>query len=391
MMYEFLSILAFMRGAIERVFAMDVSRVRLESPNWAIGAGALLILVVIAKVIFSRNADARTGSGYFIERRHQRPFAKRLKYASTAASLSIVSVLLLAVLARPYVENFERAKVVESREVCYLEDVSMSMGWPFGTGDISSAQVVREALMRHLSARRGYADKSCLWVFANNSYKIENFTIDDKAFAFQVYGAPYVASDPKHPLLPWIESEFNLLRVAVPYDRILFRDKEGGTNLARALGKIIEHFRLNGSKDIRHRALLVITDAAANTYPANELATLQAMGVRIYLIYVQPNEAALLANGESGNQQLANARRLIDEISGYGGKAFLIQNRDEDKVALARVFDEINRLEPRRERVVERVEREYVFQIPLALAIFGCVAAILLAGCIAEIAGGRYP
>lgn len=378
------------REEVAKASAMDFSQVRFERLRWALVAAALLGFVFLWKYFISRNKDNLQGSGYFLRRERQDPAWKRIVYASAKPFLAVSSALLLVALAVPYVERYSKEKTVESREVCYLEDVSASMGWEFGSSGISAAQVARDALLRHLRQRSGYHDKSCFWVFAQRAYKIEDFTTDDKSFAFQVYSAPHIAASPDHPILPWVDGQsigVNMLKAIVPREKILFRDGEGGTNLALALQKNAEYFRKYGDKGFRHRALLIITDAAVNEFPTKELESLGQMGVEIYLIYIEPNERGLLSSGGVGVLQLENAKRLIDEISRYGGKAFNIQSNTGDKRVLDQVFAEIHRLQPKREKVVQKVEREYVFQRLLFPAILVGIISILF-GCFVEVFWG---
>lgn len=172
----------------------------------------------------------------------------------------------------PYVPEFEQSIFIERKEKKQLRvreridlvDVSQSMRFEFQNTGKSYAQMAREAHMKFLKMRAGCNDRVSLWIFSSNPYKIEDFTVDEDIYRMQLDDAPYIIGlySPEE---------------GIPKDKVQYIQQEGTTDLKKALQSVICYFKEEGIQTDR-KALLLITDAAVDGFPHEELLHLKKEG-----------------------------------------------------------------------------------------------------------------
>lgn len=377
---------------------IDFSDVEFSNVRWALGAAILLVLGVLTKLLYRwvrrKKRFARQSSGHWAIRRHPRPYWQKLAYITPKIPLALATAFLLIAIARPYVTNYHNTSTAKSTEICYLEDASGSMLLRFGGVNKSRAEAARSALLDFLKLRKGKHDRACFWLFSSNPYKIENFTLDERSFMFQVYNAPWVFGYNSDPAL-------------TPHGKIIEKSGEGGTNMDLALQATAKYFDREGVEEdlgmgktrAPRRVLVIITDAEVDTYPEKGFNDLADKRIIPYLIHLRGTSTPQSGSGSAPSPSSVpvppvplspNAQQFVDAIEKYGGKSFVIMDGAETERVLRDAFREIDRIEKVESLKGQYAERAEIFQLPLAASIL-CLLCSLFAGFIIEIKFGSYP
>lgn len=344
--------------------------VRFESLGLAFGAGLFLALILVFRLLWGRNKFSYVGSGHRIFKKYKQGKLSKLIFLIPKILLAVAVFFMLVGLANPYLPKTTVENIVESRERIDLIDVSASKGWEFENTGKSAGQLGREAFLKFLNMRRGQNDRVSLWLFASESHIREDFIIDDDIYIMQAEDAPYVMVYPKHPGLPENDPEDHLIDIIAPRDRIEFVDG-GGTNLNRALNDVIGYFDREGNKKIKHKALLIETDAAVEEDAEKQLRELQKRNIKVYLLHIKPN--VLGESQYGGLHGIKNAELLKKQVQQFGGKVFDIQ----DKKSIENAYNEINRLEKAPISIVRHLFKVLIYQRFLMV---GIVIAFLAIG-----------
>ena len=335
--------------------------VRFNSLGLAFGAGLFISLILIYKLLWGRNKFSHVGSGHRISKKyHQRKLTK-LVFLIPKVFLGGSIFFLLVSLANPYLPKTTIEKLVKSRERIDLIDVSSSKGWEFEHTGKSAGQFGRDAFLKFLNMRRGQNDRVALWLFASEPHLREDFIVDDDSYIMQVEDAPYVMTDSSHPGFSENDKNDSYLDIVAPRDRIELVD-QGGTNLNPALDDVIKYFDREGNKKIKHKALLIETDAAVEADAEPQLQELYKRNIKVYLLHIKPNERG---EGQFGNLRgIYHAELLKKKVQQFGGKVFDIQ----DKKSIENAYREINRLETAPILQVRHLFKIFIYQRPLMVA-----------------------
>jgi hypothetical protein len=336
--------------------------VRFNSLGLAFGAGLFIAIILIYKLLWGRNKFSHVGSGHRIAKEYNQGKLSKAIFLIPKAFLGGSVFFVLVSLANPYLPKTVTEKLVESRERVDLIDVSSSKGWEFEHTGKSAGQLGREAFLKFLNMRRGQNDRVSLWLFASEPHLKEDFIVDDDLYFMEAEDAPYVIVDASNGGLPENDESDYYVHIMAPRDRIQFVPGEGGTNLNVALDAIIKYFDLEGNKKVKHKAVLIETDAAVEADAEKQLKELQKRNIKVYLLHIKPNEY-----GESrwGNLNgIKFAKLLQQRVKEFGGKVFDIQ----DKKSIEAAYREINRLEKAPTSVVKHLFKVFIYQRPLMVA-----------------------
>jgi Ca-activated chloride channel family protein len=289
------------------------------------------------------------------------PFYKRLTSAARAGSrgrtthwfrllvASAIWLLLVTALARPVYVGPETPLPIEGRNVMMAIDLSGSMGqedFALGGYPTTRLAVVKDAAQDFIARRKG--DRIGLVLFSDRAYLQAPLTFDRKVVG-----------------------------------QLLNEAQVGLTGQKTAIGDAIA-VAVKRLKDrpADSRVLVLLTDGASN---AGTMDPLQAaklakdLGIRIYTIGVGAGPQAI----DTGfGRQIVDLSRDLDEVTlkkiadETGGRYF----RARDVAGLSRIYSEIDRLEPVKDKPKTIRPSIALFYWPLGAAL---VLTFLLAGVIA--------
>ncbi len=289
------------------------------------------------------------------------PFYKRLTSAARAGSrgrtthwfrllvASAIWLLLVTALARPVYVGPETPLPIEGRNVMMAIDLSGSMGGEdFALDGLPTTRlaVVKDAAQDFIARRKG--DRIGLVLFSDRAYLQAPLTFDRKVVG-----------------------------------QLLNEAQVGLTGQKTAIGDAIA-VAVKRLKDrpADSRVLVLLTDGASN---AGTMDPLQAaklakdLGIRIYTIGVGAGPQAI----DTGfGRQIVDLSRDLDEVTlkkiadETGGRYF----RARDVAGLSRIYSEIDRLEPVKDKPKTIRPTIALFYWPLGAAL---VLTFLLAGVIA--------
>lgn len=353
----------------------NFSLVRFNSLGLAFGAGLLITLILLYKLLWGRNKFSHIGSGHRIPKKQEQGKITKIVFLFPKILLAGAVFFLLVSLTDPYLPKTTIEEIIESRERIDLIDASSSKGWEFENTGKSAGQFGREAFLKFLDMRRGQNDRVSLWLFAAEPQLIEDFIVDDDIYRMQAEDAPYVRVDPYNPGFPENDPDNSHVHIIAPRDKIQFVYAEGGTNLNPALDAVIKYFDKEGNKKIKRKALLIETDAAVEDDAEKQLKELQKMNIKVYLLHIKPNELGERKFGTSG---VLNAKLLKDRVQQFGGKVFDIQ----DKKSIENAYREIDRLEKAPIKITRHLFRVFIYQrflvVSIALMLLAVAVGLLI-------------
>jgi Ca-activated chloride channel family protein len=289
------------------------------------------------------------------------PFYKRLTSAARAGSrggtthwfrllvASMIWLLLVTALARPVYVGPETPLPIEGRNVMMAIDLSGSMGqedFALDGRPTTRLAVVKDAAQDFIARRKG--DRIGLVLFSDRAYLQAPLTFDRKVVG-----------------------------------QLLNEAQVGLTGQETAIGDAIA-VAVKRLKDrpADSRVLVLLTDGASN---AGTMDPLQAaklakdLGIRIYTIGVGAGPQAI----DTGfGRQIVDLSRDLDEVTlkkiadETGGRYF----RARDVAGLSRIYSEIDRLEPVKDKPKTIRPSIALFYWPLGAAL---ILTFLLAGAIA--------
>jgi hypothetical protein len=367
----------FLRDGVSDAVRTDFGQVHYGD----IGTARLLTLTVVVAIAVTAlrravwpRAHSRLHSGHVIDPVHTRRWWIRVVHAVPKLVLCAAVALMIVAAANPFLPSTEEfAGSTDSRLRIDLIDVSGSMGWEFPGTHASKAQIARDAYLKFLEMRRGKNDRVSLWLFSSYPYMVDDFVTDDELYYFEASDAPYLMTQTVDRAM------------IVPADRVRIIPAEGDSNIIRPLQAIIRQLDADevsaGTGRRAPRALLVVTDAAVNELPQEELTELSKRDVVPYIIYVN-----------AINPQFAGMLRqegpppLVDQIRDHGGDYF----DTRDPQALARAYAAIDAREAVRYEIRHRALRVPIHQRFLAASL-ALLLLVIPAGVLAEWLGGTYP
>ena len=363
-MFLFFEWWKFAGATIRDFFAIEWSETALSSFLIVFCAGALFVFLSILKFVLRRKRFFRMHPGFPVSEKKRRfVWYMRIIYGIPKVLFAGGIFFLLLALADPllYSSSEETTRTIRARERIELIDVSPSMGETISQDETRlKAWVARDAHLRFLEMRMGENDVVCLWVFADNPYKLQDCIQDDRAYWLQVYIAPYVYSGTN----PFPNTRDG---VAQELRRGLIRS-EGGTNLSQALTAIIDFVNERNALNrgaTRRRSLLMVTDIelGGGDNPIIPLHELGRLGVTPYVLLIERQDRQY-------NAELK--LRFISEVVRLGGRVYRIG----EEASLQRAFENIDELE-RSEMVVRTIRtKNEVFQNPLSVALLLLIGTV---------------
>ena len=379
-----------LRARAEELLATDFAQVRFTDIGLTYSLTAVVVLVGIATLArlwgLSR-LHHRQHSGHRIDRRFRRGALGRALYHLPKVLLGLALAILLVAMADPYLTlTEETAGEMESRIRIDLVDTSLSMSWELpGTGR-SRAEVAREAHLEFLEMRRAKNDRVALWLFSSFPYMVDDFVIDDELYFFQVMDAPYAIVR-----ILAAQSGTPIDQMYVPPDKVRIVDREGNTNIIRALQSVVRHFdrdaALLGRGATPHRAVLIVTDADVDEIPEAEFAALTRRNIVPYMIFINAADSRRAArSGAAARQPTSNTQGLIDTIRAFGGDYFDVADAD----GLARAYEAIDNAETVPVELSHRAVRVPIYARFLSISMVLFLVGIP-AGFVAELMWGAHP
>jgi Mg-chelatase subunit ChlD len=372
----------FLAIRVRELAETDFDQIRFGNMPMAL----LLALTVVVAAVFTimrmastKRSHSRQHSGHRIPRKYQRGTVAKAIYGVPKLLLALSLVALLVAVSDPFLTATEEVTGdVESRVRIDLVDTSLSMAWAFPPLETSRAAIAREAHLEFLEMRRGKNDRVSLWVFSSYPYMIDDFVIDDDLYYFQVMDAPYATVKILAP-----QSGQSLDRLYVPRDKVQIIPSEGTTNMIRALQAIVKHFDQDDATTrtgaTEHRALLIITDGAADELPEDEFEALNQRNIVPYVIYINVDDPSSIPEG-------FEKPPLIERIREFGGDYFAVT----DAASLERAYLAIDERETVRIELTHRAIKVPIYSrfllISMALLLVG-----IPSGFLAELLWGTHP
>lgn len=345
----------------------DFSQTRYTDINLALYAGAviactLLLKWLLPKLLFylfgrNRTEDSQKVSGHLIS---GRGFIAKIFFSLPKFALVIPLTAVLFAIANPFLPvTRDEKKYVETRVRVDIRDVSGSMGFLLGDTNTnkSRAEIAHNAHLEFLRMRAGKGDRTSFWVFSNNPYLIQSFTVDEEVYYQQVYDAPW-------ELGSTAPDDFGPERWAnypIPKSRYTFAIDEGGTMMFPALRAVANQFEEDDKKQksspfyrVVGRSVLILTDSDISDFEQAKyyVDELRKKRVVIYVILIGPNAPTV---DEEGNAY-TTVSPILEEIKRNGGKYFPVSSQD----SILNAYREVDKLEKTKIQIEKKV-----FKIPL--------------------------
>lgn len=344
------------------LFSLDWSLVQFKEEYFASRAAIVVVAALLLKFLWrwqvKKEASYLEHSGYLIEARNKPGLGYKILSLVSAFFLGGGIFFVFLAMADPFTIQSSYTKIEQSREIAYLRDTSISMGWRYKNSSQPRAEIVQDFVLKLIASRQDKKDRSFYAIFAFSPYLIADFTTDQQSLLFSVAVGPLVTADPSTPQA-W-PGKF----IIKDFDKIPF---EGGTRLAEGLQAVIKIFDEKGDKKRgATRSVVIITDGASETNPELQLKELQKKNIVPYLIFIDPDrEAEVKIHGEN-SPSLKNADKLLKQVKRYGGESFLAT----DQAALEKIRQKFDQLYGLNAEVKASTSENHIYRLPLTWAIF---------------------
>ena len=381
----------FLWGRSQELLGTELTQIRFTDlgMTYLLAMGVTVVaLVTITRLWCLTRKHHRQHSGHVIDPKFRRRAVGRALYHLPKLLLALALTGMLVAMADPYLTSTEEvAGEMESRIRIDLVDTSLSMAWELpGTGK-SRAEVAREAHLEFLEMRRAKNDRVALWLFSSFPYMVDDFVIDDELYFFQVMDAPYAIVR-----ILAAQSGTPIDQMFVPQDKVRIIEREGNTNIVRALQSVVRHFDLDaavlGGGTTPHRAVLIVTDADVDEIPEAEFVELTKRNVVPYMIFINAADPRRTRAQQSSafSQPTSNTQGLIDTIRAFGGDYFDVTDSD----GLARAYEAIDDAETVAVELSHRAIKVPIYPRFLLISMVLLVVGIP-AGFVAELLWGTNP
>lgn len=360
----------------------DWTVVQFKQANFTVWAAILLGAALLLKISWPyfrqrREKSYYEHSGYRFESRDKPGFWHRVLDLSPTTFILLASSCLLLAIADPYVLLSREVKSTQSREIIYLEDSSVSMGFKFKNQQISRAEIVRDFILKLIAERGDKNDRAAFIVYASNPYRIADFTTDTDSLLFSVENGPLVIADPDTPRIDFYKGMFIVKDfMAEPFggESDLFLGLEAGSKLFDEKGdpKITQEIKKNPS--IKRRSIIIATDGASSRDPEPQLKELAKRGIVPFLVYIDPDkDAERKIHGSDDAPQVKLPEQLLRQIRQYGGEYFIAANRP----SLGQIRQRLDRLNPAVIAVKSLTVEQHIYRLPLVVSLVFYALAIL--------------
>lgn len=367
---------------LANLFNTDWSVVQFKQESFVIRAAILLTAVLLLKILWPiirrRKYDESyyEHSGYFFQRQDRPGFWSKLFGSISIAFAILASAFLMIAIADPFVSLSHESKSTQSREIVYLEDASVSMGFRFKNQKISRAEIVRNFLIKLITERKDKNDRSAFIIYATNPYRVVDFTTDAKSFLFNIDNAPLVIADPDTPRIEMYKNIFIVSDfMAEPFG--------GESDLSLGLGAVWKLFdekgdpkiteEIKNTPSLKRRSVIIATDGASSRDPEPQFQELKKRGVVPYLVFIDSDkEAEKQIHGEN-SPQTKLPEQLLKQIKQYGGEYFIATNR----ASLDQIRQRLDRLHAAVVEVKKYTAEEHIYRLPLVASLLLYSLAIL--------------
>lgn len=360
------------------------SVVQFKQQNFAIRAAILLGAALLLKKLWHylpwTSEDGEVSyyehSGYRFEKSHKPNRAEKAARFISILLICLASFFLLTAIADPYVILSRQSTSTQSREIVYLEDASVSMGFKFKNQRISRAEIVRDFLLKLIAERRDRNDRTAFVIYATNPYRIANFTTKNSSFLFNVYNGPLVIADPATPIIPLYKDLFivkDFMEEPFGGESDLFLGLGAVIKLFDEKGdpKIIEEAKKNPS--IKKRSVIIATDGASSRDPEPQFQELKKRGIVPYLVYIDPDkEAEKKIHGDEAPQAKL-PEQLLKQVRQYGGDYFIAY----DRYSLDQIRQRLDRLHAAVVEVKSYTAERHIYRLPLVVSLILYALAIV--------------
>jgi hypothetical protein len=239
----------------------------------------------------------------------------------------------------PYTTSSHQTQFTEAREIIYLKDTSVSMGWRFKNGKQARGEIVQDFLLRLVADRKDKKDRAAYVIFASNPWLIADFTNDNESLLFSIYHGPIVTADPSTPQL------FPNIFLLKEFTEIPFG---GGTNLFLGLEAVVKLFETRGDKktseaiarnpSIKRRSAVIITDGASEEDPEPQFKEMKKRGIVPYLIFIDPDQNVEKQLWGENSPRAKLPEQILRQVRNYGGDYWLAT----DQYALAKIVGRVS-------------------------------------------------
>jgi len=342
----------------------DFSQIKYADINLALYSGATVVSLLLLNWILprlvsylfgrSRRGYSQKVSGHLIS---GRGFIAKTIFSLPKIAIAVPLVMILFAVADPFFSaTRDEKKYIETRVRVEMRDVSGSMGSRFYDNPKSKAEMGFNAHLEFLRMRAGRGDRTSFWLFSNNPYLVQSFTVDEDIYYQQVFDSPWEIGN-------MVVDDYTTQRWAdypIPKSRYDYVTGEGGTLMYTALKAVLEQFQEDDRRQktsplykIVGRSLLIITDAEISDFEQARyyVDELRKKGVIIYIILI-----GSVSGGANYDEQSNNSTPILNEIEKNGGKYFPVSDSD----SILNAYHEIDKLEKTRIEIDKKV-----FKIPL--------------------------
>jgi Ca-activated chloride channel family protein len=321
----------------------------------------LLLLLPLLAILRGRSGRAAAVLYSTAERVRAVARPRRARPGAVLAGLRLLGVTLLVIaLARP--QRVEATSEVSSSgiDIVLAVDVSGSMealDFNLGGQPANRLEVAKSVIDRFIEARPN--DRIGLVAFAGRPYLVSPLTLDHE----------------------WLRQNLERTRIGLVED---------GTAIGTALATSVNRLR---DQDASSKIVVMLTDGVNNAgkiAPETAAEAARALGVKVYTIAAgTEGEAPMPVTDASGRRRIVQARVDVDEetlthvAEETGGRFF----RATDTDSLARIYDEIDRLEKTSVTATKYEKAEDLF----AWALLPGLGLLLLEGVLANTRLRRLP
>ncbi len=370
--------LELFRNCYEDLSVLNWTEIHFKRESFLVGATIFIVVAFLLKLSSAllRGKEDKSflvHSGYFFNKK-DRPGAIYFVFGNLPTVIAIFAcACVLIATGDPFLQHSEYEKIKEVREIIYLRDTSVSMG--FKMGDRPRGEILQDFLMELISGRRERGDRSAYIIFASEPRIYSEFTTDTNSLLFSVATGPIVTADESAP------KTFPDIFVLKDFEKIPF---EGGTDLSLGLDTAMRLFDYKGDKkvseeiranpSVKKRSIIILTDGAADRDPEKEFIELKKRNIIPYLIFIDPDrEAEKRFHGEnSPNAKLPDI--LFNQVKEAGGQYFLAK----DRASMERIKRKLDELQTSLIKAKSYVVEVHIYRTFLVLAIFFSLLAIFL-------------
>ncbi len=364
------------------LFNIDWPGIQFKQASFAVWAAIILIAAFLLKILWhyffrTKNKSFYEHSGYHFASRDKPGFWHQAAGFIPIVLAGLASFFLLVTIADPYVLLNKQSKSTQSREIIYLEDTSVSMGFKFKNQQISRAEIVRDFILKLIAERRDKNDRAAFIIYASNPYRIADFTTDTNGLLFSVENGPLVIADPDTPKIDFYKGMFivkDFMPEAFGGESDLFLGLETANKLFEEKGdpKITEEIKKNPA--IKRRSIIIATDGASSRDPEPQFKELTKRGIVPFLVFIDPDKnAERKIHGSENVPQVKLPEQLLRQARTYGGEYFIAANRS----SLSQIRQRLDRLNPAVIEVKSYTVEQHIYRPPLVASLVLFIFAIL--------------